>query len=102
MLISYELTVLQAFREVEDALVNISSLKKELEARREQYQAALNAEYLSQHRYDRGVTSYLEVLETQRSSFDAQLLYSEVYQDLLNAYVELYRALGGGWINPSE
>jgi multidrug efflux system outer membrane protein len=102
MLYHYELTVLQAFREVEDALVNISTLKEELEARRGQYEAALSAEYLSQMRYDRGVTSYLEVLETQRSSFDAQLIYAEVYQDLLSAYVELYRALGGGWITPEE
>jgi multidrug efflux system outer membrane protein len=101
-LIRYEQAVLQAFREVEDALVSIASLKEELKAREAQYRAAVNAEYLAQQRYDRGVTSYLEVLETERSSFDAQLVYSQVYQELLNAYVELYRALGGGWISEEE
>ena len=98
-LIVYEQNVLQAFREVEDALVSIATLKEELQAREAQYRAAVNAEYLAQQRYDRGVTSYLEVLEAERSSFDAQLVYSEVYQEMLNAYVELYRALGGGWIS---
>jgi multidrug efflux system outer membrane protein len=62
----------------------------------------MNAEYLSQQRYDKGVTSYLEVIETQRMSFDAQLAYSQVYQELLSAYLELYRALGGGWISSGE
>ena len=102
MLLHYELTVLQAFREVEDALVQIETLKQELEARKRQYLAAVNAEYLSEQRYDKGVTSYLEVVETQRMSFDAQLAFSQVYQEMLNAYVELYRALGGGWISEAE
>jgi multidrug efflux system outer membrane protein len=102
MLIRYEQTVLQAFREVEDALVLIETLKEELATREGQYLAAINAEYLSQQRYDKGVTSYLEVIETQRMSFDAQLAYSQVYQELLSAYLELYRALGGGWIAPAD
>ena len=64
--------------------------------------AATNAEMLSQERYDKGVTSYLEVLESQRQSFDAQLSYSTVRRDLLISYIELYKALGGGWLSPEE
>lgn len=101
-LLAYEQTVLDAFREVEDALIEISTLKQELEARKLQSTAAQNAEYLSQQRYDRGVTSYLEVLETQRASFESQQVYSQTYQQLLGSYVKLYKALGGGWITPQE
>jgi multidrug efflux system outer membrane protein len=62
----------------------------------------MNAEYLSSERYDKGQTSYLEVLESQRQSFDAQLSYSQTRRDLLGAHVALYKALGGGWLTPKE
>jgi len=64
--------------------------------------AAVNAEFLSGERYDKGQTSYLEVLESQRQSFDAQLQYSETRKELLNAHIALYKALGGGWLSPEE
>ncbi len=98
----YENTVIRAFKEVEDALIAISTYKKELAARREQVEAALSARNLSQQRYDRGVTSYLEVLENDRSAFEAELSYTQVRQQLLNSYILLYNALGGGWITPAE
>jgi multidrug efflux system outer membrane protein len=101
-LMQYESVVLNSFREVEDALIEISTLKEELAAREMQMRAAMNAEMLSSERYDKGVTSYLEVLETQRASFDAQLFYTETYQQLLSAYINLYRTLGGGWVSPEE
>lgn len=65
-------------------------------------EAASNASFLSRERYYQGVTSYLEVIENQRVEFDARLAYSENYQRLLNAYVSLYKSLGGGWISPEE
>ena len=101
-LYKYENIVLNAFREVEDALIEVNTFRKQLSSKRKQFQAAKNAEYLSQQRYDQGVTSYLEVLETQRSAFTAELELSEVRKDYLNAYVKLYKALGGGWINKEE
>ena len=64
--------------------------------------AAVNAEMLSEERYSKGVTSYLEVLESQRQSFDAQLAYSSVRSDLLISYIDLYKALGGGWVSEQE
>jgi outer membrane protein, multidrug efflux system len=98
----YENTVLNAFREVEDALVEVETYKRQLAAKQRQFDAAKNAEYLSLQRYDQGVTSYLEVLESQRSAFDAELQLSEVKKNYLNAYVKLYKALGGGWITKEE
>jgi len=100
--LEYEYTVIQAFKDVEDALVSIETLKEELIAQNQRMIAAKNAEMLSEQRYDKGVTSYLEVLESQRQSFDAQLSYSTVRRDLLTSYIELYKALGGGWLSEEE
>jgi len=101
-LYKYENTILNAFREVEDALIEVETYKRQLAAKQRQFNAAKNAENLSQQRYDQGVTSYLEVLESQRSSFNAELELSEVKKDYLNAYVKLYKALGGGWVSVDE
>ncbi len=98
----YENVALQAFKEVEDALVSIHTLRQELIAQEQRSKAAINAEILSYERYDKGETSYLEVLESQRQSFEAQLARSQTKAALLNAYVALYKALGGGWLSPEE
>lgn len=102
VLYEYEKTVITAFQEVEDALVEISTLKEELQARQDHVKAALNAQRLSKERYDKGVTSFLELLESQRQAFDAELKQSETTQKLFNGYVKLYKALGGGWLTPEE
>jgi multidrug efflux system outer membrane protein len=73
-----------------------------LEAREIHYKAASNAASLSKLRYDRGVTSYLEVLENERSEFEAQLVLTQTYQELLGSYVSLYKSLGGGWLTAEE
>lgn len=97
MLLSYEQTVLIAFKEVEDALVAISTYKRELEARQRQVAAATNAAMLARARYDKGIASYLEVLESNRQMFDAELIAVQTLDEYLFAYVKLYKALGGGW-----
>jgi len=102
LLHSYESSVLQAFKEVEDALISIETLKEELIAQEMRYKAATNAEMLSDNRYMLGETSYLEVLDSQRQSFNAQLDYTQTRLNLLNSYIALYKALGGGWISPEE
>ena len=98
----YENIVLTAFREVEDALVQIDTYDRQVAAVTRQVAAARNANVLSLDRYDQGVTSYLEVLETERQYFNAELDLSELYQQRINAYVGLYKALGGGWMTPEE
>lgn len=95
--LNYERTVLEAFREVENTLVNIESLRKELIAREAHVKAAVRAMFLSQERYNQGVTSYLEYLESQRQAFDSQLNFAGTKQELLSSYAQLYKALGGGW-----
>ena len=94
---SYELAVLLAFAEVEDALAAVDTLADEFAARSMQVQAARSAATLSRARYDGGVTSYLEVLDSERSLFSAEIAASETRRAQLVAIVDLYKALGGGW-----
>ena len=102
VLYEYERTVITAFQEVEDALVEIHTLKDELQARQDHVDAADNAQNLSRERYDKGVTSFLELIESQRQAFEAELSLSETTQKLFNGYVKLYKALGGGWLSEEE
>jgi outer membrane protein, multidrug efflux system len=56
-----------------------------------------DAARLADVRYRGGVTSYLEVLDTERQLFEAELALAQAQRDELLAVVRLYRALGGGW-----
>ncbi len=96
-ILGYEATVLDAFREVEDALVAIRTLREEHAVRVTQVNSATQARRLSRARYDGGVTSYLEVLDIERSLFQSELDASRTLQEHFSAIVDLYAALGGGW-----
>jgi len=98
----YENTVLTAFKEVEDSLVEIDTYKEQMAAVKRKEKAAKNAYRLAKLRYDKGVSTYLEVLETERALFSAQLELSELKQQYLNGYVKLYKALGGGWTTKKD
>ena len=98
----YDQAVLNAFRETEDALISVTTYKDELAAVIRQRDAAANAAMLSKARYDEGITSYLEVLDSERTLFDASLNASATLQYRLNSYVDLYKAIGGGWLSPEE
>jgi multidrug efflux system outer membrane protein len=90
-------TLQNAFREVEDSLVGVASWRRELDARNRQVTAASNAVRLSQARYDGGVVDYLEVLDSERALFNAELQQSVANRSTLTTFVTLYKALGGGW-----
>ena len=93
----YQKTCLVAVAEVEQSLQNVKTYKEEWEARNKQVIAARKNLELSEARYYNGYVSYLEVLEIQRSLFEAELSLSELTQDQLSSMIQLYRALGGGW-----
>ncbi|MCG8589086.1 MAG: efflux transporter outer membrane subunit [Proteobacteria bacterium] len=97
----YEATLLRAFREVEDALVAVRTFREEHAARVRQVVAARNASRLSRARYNGGVVDYLEVLDSERTLFSAELEESNARRQSLDAVVGLYKALGGGWL-PDE
>jgi multidrug efflux system outer membrane protein len=96
-LLAYQQAVLRAFREVEDSLVAVRTYRDEHAARQLQVAAARSAATLSRARYDGGVTSYLEVLDAERSLFNAELAESASLGAYSRSVVQLYKALGGGW-----
>ncbi|TAF73753.1 MAG: efflux transporter outer membrane subunit [Flavobacterium sp.] len=95
--LNYQKTYLVAIGEVENAIQNVSTFKEEFEARSRQVAAAKKNYELSYARYYNGYVSYLEVLDVQRSLFDAEISLSQLSQRQLTAMVQLYKALGGGW-----
>jgi multidrug efflux system outer membrane protein len=93
----YQQTILQALREVSDGLVAVRK-RQEFRVQQELLTKTLaEASQVSRLRYEGGVTSYLEVLDTERQYFQAELDLTLAQRDELAAIVELYRALGGGW-----
>src|SRR6185436_9497430 len=93
----YEQSVLVALREASDALVGVRTARDQVAAQQTQAQALRRAFQLAELRYRTGIANYLEVLEAQRSLFDAELALSQAQLRQLSAAVELYRALGGSW-----
>lgn len=98
----YEQSVLNAFREVDNALIDVNTYAREAESRERQKVAAIQAAKLSRARYDGGQTAYLEVLDTERSLFSAELDATATNRLHISSYIFLYKALGGGWITPLE
>jgi outer membrane protein, multidrug efflux system len=93
----YQQSIQQAFREVSDSLI---AYRKNQEFRTQQgliSAAAEDATRLANVRYQGGVTSYLEVLDSDTRYFDAQLSLSQAQLNERLALVQLYNALGGGW-----
>ena len=96
-LISYKQAIQHAFGDVSDALIGYQKLH-EVRVRQEQTVADLTESVrLSTMRYQGGTTTYLEVLDGQRSLFDAELVLAEARGAEYQSLVQLYRALGGGW-----
>jgi multidrug efflux system outer membrane protein len=96
-LAQYRRTIEQAFREVADALVfhqKVREIRAEQAAR---VAATRQALYLANLRYERGLSTYLDVLDQERQLFRAELDLASSTRDQLTAVVQVYKALGGGW-----
>jgi multidrug efflux system outer membrane protein len=96
-LYEYERSILQAFREVEDALVSYRKFGEQRAAQSTRVEAERKVLELADLRYRGGVAAYLEVLDAQRSLFGAELDESQTIGAHLVSLVQLYKALGGGW-----
>ena len=94
---NYRKSVQTAFREVNDALVAVRNNAETEVALGQALQAAKRSLDLAQARYDNGYSPYLEVLTAQRTHNDATLAWVQNHQARLNASVDLFKALGGGW-----
>lgn len=94
---SYQATVLNALKEVEDVLVALNGHRDRLLRLRNAAQAAANAALMARQRYSGGLVDFQTVLETQRSVFNTQDAVASTTTDLSADHVRLYKALGGGW-----
>ena len=97
----YEQTILVAFREVEDALVGVSTAREQAAAQERQVNALRSALHLANLRYKGGLANYLDVLIAQRNLFVTELALADSHRLHLVSVVQLYKALGGGW-SPGE
>lgn len=94
---AYRRTVLTSFREVEDALANVSHIDERMILARHQRDALAEALRLATNRYREGYSSYLEQLDAQRGLLSSELAIVSLESDALTARVQLYQAMGGGW-----
>jgi multidrug efflux system outer membrane protein len=97
MLLTYQQTIQQAFREVSDALVGYRRSRELREQQELLTASSRDALAVSQQRYRGGAASYLEVLDANTRSFAAELDLAQAQLGELLALVQLYGALGGGW-----
>jgi multidrug efflux system outer membrane protein len=93
----YEQTILVAFREVEDALIGVSTAREQAAAQERQVNSLRSALHLANLRYKGGLANYLDVLIAQRSLFVTELALADTHRLHLTSVVQLYKALGGGW-----
>jgi multidrug efflux system outer membrane protein len=97
-LFGYEQAIRNGFREFEDALIDQDRTRMQLDAQAKQVEVLATYARLARLRYENGYTSYIEVLDAERSLFNSQLSYAQTQDTLLRALVNLYKASGGGWI----
>ncbi len=97
-ILTYQKSVQNAFRDAADSLIGYQKAK-EYRSQREYFVTTLRDQMrLAYMRYRGGVSSYLEVLDTERQALDAELSYAQSYLGELNSVIYVYKALGGGWV----
>ena len=97
---NYVKTVRTAFAEVGDSMISVQQTRESGEHLTVQVASATKAQQISILRYQGGYVDYLTVLEAQRVANDASLAYARNRGNQLQASVDLFRALGGGWQQP--
>lgn len=97
---SFRQAVLNAMREVEDALTEGSNLVREQEAQRRALNAARQSLQITLNQYQAGLVDFLSVAQVQNSTYNAEIRQLNLQARRLQNQVDLIRALGGGWENP--
>jgi multidrug efflux system outer membrane protein len=101
-LANYRQTILNAFREVNDALISYQKNIELVTEHQKQVKVLTDYLHLAQLRYEEGEIDYLNILDAERSLFNAQLQLVQAQSDSLIAIVQLYGALGGGWVTEAD
>ena len=101
MLEDYHQTILNAFREVADILVALQTREEQLAKQGEQIAAAKESVELADIRYQKGLVTYLDVLDAQQTLLAAELEMVQTDRARLTDMVTLFKAVGGGWELPT-
>ena len=101
-LYTYEKSIISAFQDVENALVDRTKLGQVREEQAKNVLALFRFRDLAALRYREGATIYLEVANAEQSLFIAQLAYVNTQSQLFQSYANLYKAMGGGWVEDAE
>lgn len=101
-LLAYQQSIQSAFRDVENALVAASKSREQMTSQGNQVEALRTYTRFARLRYDNGYTSYIEVLDAERSLFDAELTYTRTRGSVFTAMIDVYKATGGGWISKAD
>jgi multidrug efflux system outer membrane protein len=97
-LFGYQKAIQNAFRDVENALIDQKKTREQLVVQQRQVDALRDYARIARLRYDNGYTSYIEVLDAERSLFNAELDYAQTQGGLFQAFINIYKSMGGGWI----
>ncbi|WP_045226567.1 efflux transporter outer membrane subunit [Methyloterricola oryzae] len=97
-LANYQRAIISAFREFEDALVSTQKTVEQEEKQRKRVTAVQNYVNLAQVRYDEGYTDFITLLDALRQLYEAQIDRLQAQSAKLTSSVQLYRAMGGGWV----
>lgn len=101
-LLAYQKSIQVAFQEVSDALIAHAKSREQLGFQDRQLRTLRNYLELARLRYDEGYTSYIEVLDAERNLFDAEVSHAQTQSQVHVSLVNLYKAMGGGWVLEAE
>ena len=101
-LIDYQLTIQTAFREVDDALIANRKAREIVKAQQRQLDALRDYARYARLRFDEGQVSYIEVLDAERRLFDSELADAVNRADVYVSLVNVYKSMGGGWVEQAE
>jgi NodT family efflux transporter outer membrane factor (OMF) lipoprotein len=96
-LVSYQRTVFDAVRDADTAISNFAAEQERLQYLDAAVLASERAVSVASQRYDRGLTDFLNVVDAERQEYALENEYAAMQQSAADAFVSLYRALGGGW-----
>lgn len=94
----YRQTVLRAFQQVEDSLITVRELDKQIKSQSAAAQAAKRALLQAQNRYKGGIATYIDIIITENAALQAELATVNVITRRQLASIQLVKALGGGWV----
>jgi outer membrane protein, multidrug efflux system len=101
-LLNYQLSIRNAFADVDNALVANQKLREQLDAQVKLVAALQQYNELARMQYDGGYTSYSTVLQAEQALFPAELNLASLRAQVFSSSVNIYKAMGGGWVGQAD